>query len=92
MKKSPLKQEWTTVKLGDRTIHCVVASPEKSGKATTVVLVHGDRGLSDWTLLQADHLAADGYLVVVPDLLSGLAPGGASQPISKPRKTQRTSV
>jgi len=74
--KSPRKKEWVKVKQGDRTIHCFVVSPEKSNKSTTVLIVHGERGLSDWVRLLADQIAAAGYLAVAPDLLSGMGPNG----------------
>ena len=50
--------------------------PEVSGKAPVVVLIHEIFGLSDWMKLQADELAAKGYIVLAPDLLSGVGPGG----------------
>jgi carboxymethylenebutenolidase len=33
-------------------------------------------GLTDWVMLVADQLAAEGYIVVAPDFVSGLGPNG----------------
>jgi carboxymethylenebutenolidase len=69
--KSPRHLEWVTVKSGERSIKTFVAYPEVKGKATTVLLVHEIFGLSDWVRETADQLAAQGYIAVAPDLLSG---------------------
>jgi carboxymethylenebutenolidase len=39
-------------------------------------MIHEIFGLSDWAKLMADELAAKGYIVVAPDLLSGAGPNG----------------
>lgn len=49
---------------------------EVKGKAPVVLLIHEIFGLTDWAREVADELAARGYIVVVPDLLSGMGPGG----------------
>jgi carboxymethylenebutenolidase len=44
-----------------------------------VILIHEIFGLTDWAKEMADELAAQGFIVVAPDLLSGLgANGGGS--------------
>jgi carboxymethylenebutenolidase len=45
-------------------------------KATAVIVIHENRGLTDWERGVADQLAAAGYIAIAPDLLSGTAPGG----------------
>jgi carboxymethylenebutenolidase len=57
-------------------VNTYVVYPEVSGKSPVVVLIHEIFGLSDWMKLQADELAAKGYIVLAPDLLSGVGPGG----------------
>jgi carboxymethylenebutenolidase len=76
LEKSPRHQEWVTVKNGDRTVHAFVVYPEVKDKALAVVLIHENRGLSDWVRAVADRLAEHGYIALAPDLLSGMAPGG----------------
>ena len=50
--------------------------PEVKGKAPVVVLIHEIFGLSDWAKEMADELAAEGFIVIAPDLLTGFGPGG----------------
>ena len=73
---SPRHLEWATIKAGDRKVQAFVAYPEVSEKATAIVLIHEIYGHSDWVRLMADHLAEAGYVVIAPDLLSGMAPDG----------------
>ena len=50
--------------------------PRGQSKAPVVVLIHEIFGLSDWAKEMADELAAQGFIVVAPDLLSGFGPNG----------------
>ena len=61
---------------GGRKVNAYVAYPEVSGKAPVVVMIHEIFGQTDWARLMADEVAAKGYIVVEPDLLSGMGPGG----------------
>ena len=76
LENSPRHHEWVAVKYGDRTVHAFLVYPEVSGKAPAVVVIHENRGLTDWVRSVADQLAEAGYIVIAPDLLSGMAPGG----------------
>ncbi|UCF88961.1 MAG: dienelactone hydrolase family protein [bacterium] len=76
LESSPRHHEWVAVKQGDREIQTVVAYPEVSGKALAVIIIHENRGLSDWVRSVADRVAAAGYIAAAPDLLSGMGPGG----------------
>jgi carboxymethylenebutenolidase len=73
---SPRHHEWVEVKRGEHVVHTFVAYPEKSGKTAAVILIHENRGLTDWVRATADKLAGEGYLVLAPDLLSGSGPNG----------------
>ena len=64
------------VKQGDRVVHSFLVFPEVTDKAPAVVVIHENRGLSDWVRGVADQLAEAGYIAIAPDLLSGLGPGG----------------
>jgi len=75
---SPRHQEWADVKHGNRSVHSFVVYPQTSRKATAVVVIHENRGLTDWVRSIADQLAEAGYLAIAPDLLSGMAPGGGN--------------
>ena len=74
--KSPRHQEWVKVKYGSRTVDAFVVYPEVSHKAPVVLLIHEIFGLSDWARSMADDIAAMGYIVIAPDLLSGFGPSG----------------
>ena len=74
--KSPRHQEWVKVTYGSRTVNAFVVYPEVSQKAPVVLLIHEIFGLSDWARSMADDIAAMGYIVIAPDLLSGAGPNG----------------
>ena len=73
---SPRHLEWIDLKSGDRTVKALIAYPEVSEKATVVIVIHENRGLTDWAMLVADQLAEAGYIAIAPDFLSGLGPDG----------------
>jgi carboxymethylenebutenolidase len=79
--KSPRHREWVSVRYGNRTVQAFVVYPEVPQKAPVVLLIHEIFGLSDWARSMADEIAAQGYIVVAPDLLSGFGPkgGGSSE-------------
>jgi len=76
LEKSSRHQEWVTVKQGERVVHSFLVFPEVKEKATAVVVIHENRGLTDWVRSVADQLAEAGYIAIAPDLLSGMAPSG----------------
>lgn len=76
LEHSPRHNEWVRVERGARTIHAYVAYPEVSGKAPAVVVIHENRGLTDWERSVADKLAENGFIAIAPDLLSGMGPNG----------------
>jgi carboxymethylenebutenolidase len=83
LEKSPRHQEWVKLKSGSREVQCFVVYPEVKDKATAIVMIHEIFGLTDWAREMADELAAQGYIVVAPDLLSGAGPnGGGSDSIT----------
>lgn len=55
------------------SVRAWVVFPERSTKAPVVVVVHEIFGLSTWVRGVADQLAADGYIAIAPDLLTGKA-------------------
>lgn len=82
LEKSPRHGEWATLKLaapagaGPGAVQAYVVYPERKDKAPVVVVISEIYGLSDWIRGVADRLAADGFLAVAPDLLSGRGPKG----------------
>ncbi len=73
---SPRHHEYVTLKHDNRTLQAFVVYPEAKNKATVVVLIHEIFGLSDWAKEMADELAGQGFIVVAPDLITGLGPNG----------------
>jgi carboxymethylenebutenolidase len=83
LEASPRHREYVPIKHGDRTVQTFVVYPEVKGKVPVVVLIHEIFGLSDWAKSMADDLAAAGFIVVAPDLLSGSgAEGGGTDSFS----------
>jgi carboxymethylenebutenolidase len=76
LEASPRHREYVPLKHGNRTVQALVVYPEVSGKASVVILIHEVFGLSDWAKEMADELAAQGFIVIAPDLLSGYGPNG----------------
>lgn len=74
--KSPRHREWVSIKSGSRTIQAYVVYPEVSAKAPVVLVIHEIFGLSDWAKEMTDEIAAQGYIAIAPDLVSGLGPKG----------------
>ncbi len=70
LEESPRHHEWVEVPDGDRTIHSFVAYPEVSEDALAVIVIHENRGLTDWVRSFADQVAEAGYIAIAPDLLS----------------------
>ena len=67
---------------GTDSLRAWVAYPERRDRAPVVMVVHEIFGLSPWVRGVADQLAADGFIAVAPDLLTGKRPAGwlESQP------------
>jgi carboxymethylenebutenolidase len=74
--KSPRHGEWVQLKHDNRTVQAFIVYPETKGKAPAVVVIHEIFGLTDWARSMADQLAAQGYIAIAPDLLSGDGPNG----------------
>jgi carboxymethylenebutenolidase len=76
---SPRHHEWVDVEsTGGRKVKCFVVFPEVSEKATAVLVIHENKGLTDWVRLVADRVAEGGFVAVAPDFLSGMGPDGGN--------------
>ncbi|MGC2695451.1 MAG: dienelactone hydrolase family protein [Candidatus Angelobacter sp.] len=93
LEKSPRHQEWVTLKHDNRTVQAFVVYPEVKAKAPVVLVIHEIFGLTDWARSMADQLAAQGYIAIAPDLLSGMGPkgGGTSEFASMQDTTKAVS-
>lgn len=69
---SPRHGEWVSIPIGPRdSLRAWVEYPQRSTKAPVVVVIHEIFGLSTWVRGVVDQLAADGYIAIAPDLLTG---------------------
>jgi carboxymethylenebutenolidase len=74
---SPRHGEYADIALdGGAKLRAWVSYPERKDKAPVVIVIHEIFGLSDWVRSVADQLAADGYIAIAPDLLTGKGPNG----------------
>jgi carboxymethylenebutenolidase len=73
---SPRHHEWLEVKAGARRVRTFVVYPEVKAKVQAVLVIHENKGLSDWVRSVADRLAEAGTVALAPDLLSGAGPSG----------------
>lgn len=75
LSQSPRHHEWVSLSHEDREFEAFVVYPESDEKTKSVIVIHENRGLNDWARLFADKLAAQGYLVIAPDLISNTVEG-----------------
>ena len=83
--------EWAMVRVGNAdSVRAWIVYPERSTKAPVVVVVHEIFGLSTWIRGVADQLAADGFIAVAPDFLTGYS--GVFHPDSLPVDSARSMI
>lgn len=93
LESSPRHHEFVDIDApGDRKVHTWVVFPEVDKPATVVIVIHENRGLTDWVRGVADQLAEAGYVAVAPDLLSGTAPGGGGTAAYGSEDAARTGI
>lgn len=71
LENSPRHHEWVQVESDGRQVHSFVAYPETSENVPVMIVIHENRGLTDWVRSFADQMADAGYIAIAPDLLSG---------------------
>jgi len=75
--RSPRHGEWVDIEYaGQAPLRTWIVYPERKDRAGVVLVIHEVFGLTDWIRSVADRLAAEGFIAVAPDLISGLGPGG----------------
>ena len=85
LKASPRHGEWVDIKMpSGPAVRSFVVYPERSDKAPVVLVIHDIFGMGDWARTVGDSLARDGFIAIVPDLLSGKGPnGGGSEELGQ---------
>jgi carboxymethylenebutenolidase len=76
LEASPRHGEYVDVKADGSAVRTWIVYPERKDKTGVVILIHEIFGLSDWMRAVADQVAREGFIAVVPDLISGHGPGG----------------
>jgi carboxymethylenebutenolidase len=76
---SPRHNQMVSMQVQGRKLQAFVVYPAGSGPAPVMLMVPEDQGLNLWARAMADDIAALGYIVVVPDLMSGLGPNGGGR-------------
>jgi carboxymethylenebutenolidase len=73
---SPRHGEWVDIALpgSNVPVSTWVMYPERAGPAPIVLVIHEIFGLTDWVRGVADQFAAEGFIAIAPDLLSGMGP------------------
>ncbi len=76
LESSPRHGEWVDIDSHGDQIQAYVVYPERSDSAPVVVVIHEIYGLNDWARGVADQLAAEGFIAIAPDMLTGKGPNG----------------
>jgi carboxymethylenebutenolidase len=63
------------IRAGADSVRAWVVYPERSTRAPVIIVVHEIFGLTDWIRGVADQFAAEGFIAVAPDFLTGNAGG-----------------
>lgn len=87
LNNSPRHGEWidigegrsSTNRWGD-SIRSWIVYPERATRAPVVIVIHEIFGLTDWIRAVADQFAAEGFIAIAPDLLSGHGADGGGTP------------
>jgi len=82
---SPRHGEWVMYGAGGGdSVRAWVVYPEREDRAPVVVVIHEIFGLTDWIRGVADQLAAEGFIAIAPDLITGKGPeGGGTESVDR---------
>lgn len=92
LEQSPRHHEWVTVEAKNNSLKGFLVYPEVAENVPVILLIHENRGLNDWARSMADQIAAAGYIVFAPDLLSGSGPKGGGTASFENSDKARTGI
>ena len=92
LEKSPRHQEWVNVAVKEGSIKSFIVYPEVKKAAPVVIIIHENRGLTDWVRGIGDVFAEKGCISICPDLLSGFAPNGGNTSDFKNQDEARDAI
>jgi carboxymethylenebutenolidase len=79
MRQTPRRGEWVDIPLGGVKLHTWISCPDGNDSRPVVLVMNSHAGLwDDFPRGLADQLAQDGFIGVVPDLVSGMGPQGGN--------------
>ena len=84
---TPRRHEIAHIALADRTLNALIIYPQLATKAPVLLMIPEDQGLNNWAKDMADELSSLGFIVVVPDMVSGLGPNGGGRDSFPDRKS-----
>ena len=84
--------QWIDIPVGSTTVRSFVVFPDRGEtSAPVVVITANNQGMSDWLRAVGDDAAKDGFVAVVPDLLTGMGPNaGGTDSFASPDAIVRT--
>ena len=68
--------QWMDVPFGASTIRTFVIYPDLSGKLPVAIVTDENQAMSDWARAVGTEVVKEGFIAVVPDVLSGVGPHG----------------
>jgi carboxymethylenebutenolidase len=68
--------QWIDVPMGASMIRTFVIYPDLAGTLPVAVVTEQNQAMSDWARAVGTEVVKDGFITVVPDVLSGLGPNG----------------
>jgi carboxymethylenebutenolidase len=68
--------QWIDVPIGHSMIRTFVIYPDLSGKLPVAVVTDQNQAMSDWARAVGTEVVKEGFITVVPDLLSGVGSNG----------------
>ena len=82
LEKTTRHYEYVKVMNGTREVTAFITYPEVKTKATALVLIHDNQGLTDWARGMTDQGAEAGYITSPPTSFRAWVPRAAARPTS----------
>jgi carboxymethylenebutenolidase len=76
LNSTPRHREWVNVAVGSKAVLAFIVYPERADKAPVIMVTEKNDGATTWIRAVSDQIAAEGFIAVVPELLTGLGPQG----------------
>lgn len=68
--------QYLDIPAGPATVRSFVVFPDRADNSPVLVITSNNQGMTDWMRAVGDDAAAQGFIAVVPDLLTGMGPNG----------------